>query len=112
MDPFGTGLQAGACALNWYGNNNGGTTNTPIPATSTATTAAPVIAAGTTWTGIASTSGATVGFTGYMIAQCNFQYAHGYAAVTDVGTRGILTAYLALVMSGGRVGTAQETLTH
>jgi hypothetical protein len=112
MDPFGTGLQAGACALNWYGNNNGGTANTPIPATSTATTAAPVIPAGTTWTGIASTSGATVGFTGYMIAQCNFQYAHGYAAVTDVGTRGILTAYLALVMSGGRVGTAQETLTH
>jgi len=111
MDPFGTGLQAGACALNWYGNNAGGTTNTPIPATSTATTAAPVINAGTTWTGIASTAGATVGFTGYMIAQCNFQYAHGYAAVTDVGTRGILTAYLALVMSGGRFGTAQETLT-
>ena len=109
MDPFGTGLQAGACALNWYGNNNGGTTNTPIPASTTATSGAPVIPAGTTWTGDASATGmAGQGFTGYMIAVCNFQYAHGYAAVTDVGTRGILTSYLALMMSGGRVGTAQK----
>jgi hypothetical protein len=113
MDPFGTGLQAGACLLNWYGNNNGGTVNTPIPQSTTATTAAPVINAGTTWVGLASSSNmAGTGFTGYMIAQCNFQYAHGYAAVTDVGSRGLLTSYLALVMSGGRVGTAQETLTH
>jgi len=113
MDPFGTGLQAGACALNWYGNNNGGTTNTPIPASTTATSGAPVIPAGTTWTGDASATGmAGQGFTGYMIAQCNFQYAHGYAAVTDIGSRGLLTSYLALILSGGRVGTAQETLTH
>lgn len=113
MDPFGTGLQAGACVLNWYGNNNGGTTNTPIPASTTATSGAPVINAGTTW--VTTASGSTMagqGFTGYMIAQCNFQYAHGYAAVSDIGSRGILTAYLALVMNGGRVGTAQETLTH
>ena len=113
MDPFGTGLQNGACTLNWYGNNNGGTTNTPIPSSTTATSGAPTILAGTTWvTDAAATSMAGAGFTGYMIAQCNFQYAHGYAAVTDVGTRGILSSYLALVMSGGRVGTAQETLSH
>lgn len=113
MDPFGTGLQNGACTLNWYGNNNGGTTNTPIPSSTTATSGAPTILAGTTWvTDAAATGMAGTGFTGYMIAQCNFQYAHGYAAVTDIGSRGILSAYLALVMSGGRVGTAQETLSH
>ncbi len=113
MDPFGTGLQNGACTLNWYGNNNGGTTNTPIPSSTTATSGAPTILAGTTWvTDAAATGMAGQGFTGYMIAQCNFQYAHGYAAVTDIGSRGILTAYLALVMSGGRVGTAQEALVH
>jgi len=117
MDPFTTGLQAGACTLNWYGNNNGGSTNTPIPSSTTAVSGAPVIAAGTTWTGAASSSNmAGQGFTGYMIAVCNFQYAHGYAAITDVGTRGILTAYLALVLnntSTARTGTpAKETLTH
>lgn len=114
LDPFGTGLQAGFCLLNWYGNNNGGTTNTPIPPSTTATTAAPIINAGTTWvTTASSTNMAGQGFTGYMIAQCNFQYAHGYAAVTDIGSRGLLTSYLALVLnSSGRGGTAQETLTH
>ena len=116
MDPFGTGAQAGACTLNWYGNNNGGTTNTPITASTTATTGAPVINAGTTWTGDASaTNMAGQGFTGYMIAQCNFQYAHGYAAVTDIGSRGLLTSYLALILNGARGGLdvgAKETLTH
>ncbi len=58
----------GPCTLNWYGNNNGGTTNTPITASTTATTGAPVINAGTTWTGDASaTNMAGQGFTGYMI---------------------------------------------
>jgi len=45
-----------------------------------------------------------------MIATCNFQLAHGSAFVTDVGSRGILAAYLALVL--GRSGVGQETLTH
>jgi hypothetical protein len=114
MDPFGTGAQNGACTLYWYGSNTGGSTNTPIPSSSTATTAAPVINAGTTWTAVASGSTmAGQGFSGYMIATCNFQYGHGYAAVTDVGTRGILSSYLALVISGTRnQATAAETLTH
>jgi hypothetical protein len=113
MDPFGTTNQAGACTLYWYGNNNGGSTNTVIPNSTTATAAAPLVMAGTTWTGAASAANmAGQNFTGYMIATCNFQLAHGYAAVTDVGTRGILTAYLALVMNGGRVSAAAETLSH
>jgi hypothetical protein len=106
MDPFGTGGQSGTCNLYWYGNNNGGATNTPVPLTTT-----PTIAAGTVWTG---TSGdakmAGPGFTGYMIATCNFQLAHGSAFVTDIGSRGILSGYLALVINGR--GQAGETFSH
>ena len=111
-DPFGTTAQSGTCTLNWYGNASG----TPNPAAFTT----PSVASGTTWTGISSTY-AGANFTGYMIAVCNFQYAHGYAAITDVGVRNILASYLPLVMndsnSGGlggliRVTGAGETLVH
>jgi hypothetical protein len=107
MDPFGTGAQAGTCNLYWYGNNAGGATNTPIPLTTT-----PTIAAGTVWTGTSGSSNmAGPGFTGYMIATCNFQLAHGSAFVTDIGSRGILSGYLALVINGTR-GQAGETFSH
>ena len=36
------------------------------------------------------------GFQGYVIAVCNFQYAHGYASVTDQGLRNLFSGYLAL----------------
>ena len=52
-------------------------------------------------------------FTGYMFAVCNFQYAHGYAAITDVGARGIFSSYLALVVttgSGTRTSSAESLL--
>jgi hypothetical protein len=39
------------------------------------------------------------GFQGYVIAVCNFQYAHGYAAVTDLGLRNLFSSYLALDLS-------------
>ena len=107
MDPYGTGAQAGTCTLYWYGNNNGGTTNTPIPSTTTG-----VVNAGTVWTGQASAStNAGPNFTGYAIATCNFQKAHGSAFVTDVGSRGILAAYLALVINGSR-SQAGESFSH
>jgi hypothetical protein len=57
-------------------------------------------------------------FQGYVIAVCNFQYAHGYAAVTDLGIRNLWSSYLALELNGApigshRLGTAGiETLAH
>jgi hypothetical protein len=94
-DIFSTTQQTGACTLNWFGNPSG----TPNPAQGNTGT----VAAGTTWTGVSSNTsyGAGANFTGYMIAQCNFQYAHGYAAITDIGVRNILASYLALVMNNG-----------
>jgi len=45
-----------------------------------------------------------------VIAVCNFQYAHGYAAVTDLGLRNLWSSYLALELSSGGVGTNRANL--
>jgi len=44
-------------------------------------------------------------FQGYVIAVCNFQYAHGYAAVTDLGIRNLWASYLALQLNNAPLGT-------
>jgi hypothetical protein len=101
LDPFGTATQAGTCTLNWYGATNpssnppattlggGGVgTSTPIPA-------------GTVQTALASTT--VPGFQGYMIAVCNFQFAHGFAFISDLGARNLAMGYLALIMNAAGV---------
>ena len=35
-----------------------------------------------------------------MIAQCSFQYAHGFAFISDVGANRVSEAYLALILDG------------
>jgi hypothetical protein len=91
-DPFGTGAQAGSCDLNWYqGTNN--------PAKGTTGT----IPTGTVYTTLAST--AVPGFNGYMIAVCNFQFAHGFAFVSDVGARNLAMGYLALIIPDPGTGS-------
>jgi hypothetical protein len=86
-DPFGTVGQVGSCKLNWYGN-------TAVPVTTFPSTG--TIAAGNLSANTVSTL--APGFEGYMIAQCGFQYAHGFAFVTDVGARQLAMGYLALVI--------------
>jgi len=87
-DPFGTSAQSGTCTLNWYG------------AAFTGATPTPVVNSGTTFTTLASLvlNNVTGGFSGYMIAQCRFQYAHGMAFITDLGARNLAMGYLALVI--------------
>jgi len=86
-DPFATPAQAGTCTLYWYG--------TAAPAN----TVTASVASGTVWAGL--TSLLAPGFNGYMIATCNFQYAHGFAFVSDLGARNLAMGYLALVMNQG-----------
>ena len=91
-DPFGTGAQAGSCKLNWYQ----GTNNPAVGDTGN-------IASGTVWATLASVSVPGFGSggpngSGYMIAVCNFQYAHGFAVVQDLGGRNFGMSYLALVI--------------
>jgi hypothetical protein len=88
LDPFGTSGQSGTCTLNWYG------------AAFTGATPTPVVNAGTTYTTLTSAtlSNVTGGFSGYMIAVCRFQYAHGFAFVSDLGARNLAMGYLALII--------------
>jgi hypothetical protein len=90
-DPFGSNgatAQAGTCTISFYGAG--------APSPSSITT--PNVPSGTVYTAVLSGIGA--GFQGYLIAQCNFQYAHGFAFVTDgVGANGGLSqGYLAGVI--------------
>jgi hypothetical protein len=92
-DPLKTGAQSGACQLSYYGNTNGSTG--PLVQTS------PVIAAGSQLAYILSTGGSVnangggstacasgacsaPGFQGYLFAICDFQYAHGFAYVSNI----------------------------
>lgn len=98
VDPFGTVPQSGPCRLNYYGETTGGGA---APAAQTSA----VVPAGKQLTAVLSTGGnygiaATPGFQGYMIAQCQFQYAHGFAFISDVGANRVSEAYLALVLDG------------
>ncbi len=114
VDPFGTAPQSGPCKLNYYGETAGGGA-APAPQTSAS------IPAGKQLTAVLSTGGnygigATPGFQGYMIAQCEFQYAHGFAFISDVGANRVSEAYLALVLDsalpGGRTLFQSEVLGH
>jgi hypothetical protein len=84
MDQYGTSIQHGTCDLFWYGAN--------APAKNTT----PDIAAGSTWASTAMVMAPN--FQGYVIADCQFQYAHGFAFVTRVGAVDIAMGYLALVI--------------
>jgi hypothetical protein len=81
--------QAGTCTLNFFGDNAPSAFTTPNP-----------VAGGTVYVNVASAI--APGFRGYMIARCNFQYAHGFAFVqSTVGYTPSTAAmgYLALVLT-------------
>lgn len=131
-DPFGTGAQQGPCTLYFFGNSVQNNTTNPAPGPATSAS----VAAGGTLTFVLSTGGSVTpapssgtntitgapGFQGYMIARCNFQYAHGFAFITDgpIGQARVAEGYLALVLDGdlfnlnkgGRTGQVSETLSH
>jgi hypothetical protein len=116
--PLGTAPQNGSCSLYWYGQNltaAGAAVATATPVTygcdSPAANASAcvgigttnIIASGTTWSNIASNLQAVPAgdyWVGYVIGICNFQMAHGYAAITDISVRNIISSYLALVLEG------------
>ena len=114
VDPFGTSPQAGTCKINYYGETTGGGA---APAAQTSQ----VVAAGKLLLFTLSSGGnlgmaATPGFQGYSIAQCGFQYAHGFAYISDVGSTKVSEAYIALILDNGlgfsRTGFTSEILGH
>jgi len=90
-DPFGTAAQSGSCTLFSYGAN----APASIPTGN--------VASGTTYVTLAST--AMPNFQGYIIAQCAFQFAHGFAFVSDFGARNLAMGYLALVIPEPGLGS-------
>jgi hypothetical protein len=96
VDPFNTPAQSGPCTLFFYSATAGNSSQTSAS-----------IAAGAQL--IMTMSGGNSqlnlnpvpNFTGYMIARCNFQYAHGYAFISDLGSTRLAQGYIALVIGGG-----------
>jgi len=94
VDPFSTPTQTGNCLLKFFGGSTALPTG-PIPDIDTG-----IIKPGTVYTTVLS-SPAPLGspnFQGYMFAVCNFQFAHGFAFISDVGARNIAMGYLAVVL--------------
>jgi hypothetical protein len=96
-----TGAQAGSCTFTFYGGTTAAATTPPGPKT-----IGPV-QAGTVWADTLSDPQFAPTFQGYAFAVCNFQFAHGFAFISDVGARNLAMGYLAIVIpdpgSGVRV---------
>jgi hypothetical protein len=95
MDPFNTSAQTGTVVLNYYGTTSGGGAAPP------ATPPLGPVPAGSELIFTLSNGGnystpATPGFEGYIIAQANFQYCHGFAFISDVGAQKLAEGYLAI----------------
>jgi hypothetical protein len=82
--------QSGSCTLTWFGGTTAAPNVPPAPSNTGN------IGAGTVYVNTLMTLAPT--FQGYMFAVCNFQYAHGFAFISDVGARNLAMGYLALVI--------------
>jgi hypothetical protein len=123
-DPFGTTTQQGLCTLSFFQSGVSGATNpTSVTSPNLAEGANQPYLAGETYAftltqalGVNTANPAT--FQGYMIASCNFNFAHGFAYILGglqpgmfVNPTNTAMGYLAIVLSGrGNVGTP-ETVT-
>ena len=112
--PVGAAPQTGSCSVNFYGGayDTTGFTNNATNLGSSGVYSSTLanfdgtglVGPGQTWTFGVSAIDAMLGqagylgTTGYAIAICDFQYAHGYSFVSDYGLRNFAAAYLALVI--------------
>lgn len=113
---FAGSQQSGACTINYYGQTTGGG-QAPSAQTSASVPAGGqlvfTLSAGGGILGSSSSINPAAGFQGYIIAQCNFQYAHGFAFISDLSASKLAEGYLALVMDsaiGTRTASASESL--
>jgi hypothetical protein len=121
-DPFSTAKQAGSCTLYAYGVTVAAAGNTAVQTVISGCDTIPNALEGTNCFGVVPAgqvksvmaSAVLPNFQGYVIALCNFQYAHGYAAVTDLGLRNLWSSYLALELNnavgGSKRGSGIEVL--
>jgi hypothetical protein len=108
LDPFANGAipQIGTCNLNFYGSGAPSPpANAPAPLPQGAPGAYPPGSSA-----VFRLSDVAVGFQGYMIANCNFQFAHGNAFLTSNLGQPSATAmgYLAVVLNRGGASPAES----
>jgi len=103
-DPFGTVAQRGPCTINYYS-----ATNAPAAQTSITINEGEQLIFNVSLGNATQNIVPTPGFQGYIIAQCNFQYAHGYAFLSTPTQGGLAQGYLALVMDKNMYSTSATT---
>jgi hypothetical protein len=96
-DPWGTAAQSGTCTLYFYGtpSNSNQTTTVSIGGGQQLLM---TLSGGNSAQGLS----AVPNFTGYLFAVCNFQYAHGYAFISDLGATKLAQGYIALIVGDYR----------
>jgi hypothetical protein len=120
--------QAGAITLyGWHNSTKdatGSSTTNFTPSTFTGAAVSAVVSAnlsvGDTWTGVIDGATAFAGFQGYVIAKCDFQFAHGFSFIVGKYNSGsvfdVAHGYIALVIPDPgivqRITTSGETLGH
>jgi hypothetical protein len=107
-DGGGAQPQTGPCTLYTYGGNNGPANPvSQLPVESNIDVPAGGMYLMTLQTGgvvkgpagsDVGPIGAAAGFEGYIIASCEFQYAHGYAFISDTQVARVAQGYLALII--------------
>jgi hypothetical protein len=100
--PFSTATQHGTCTVYYFGAMGGGGA-LPAPQTTADIAAGQHVAFSLNGGGVAGATSSAQGFQGYVIARCNFQYAHGYAFISNLGVAAgnpanFAQGYLALVI--------------
>jgi hypothetical protein len=90
-DPVGTPRSSGSCTLTFYG------VNAPAPLNTSP------VGSGEVFT--VTLMNIAPNFQGYMVAECRFSPARGFAFISDIGAKHIATGYLAEVLhASGRRG--------
>jgi len=120
-DPFKTATQSGICTLNFFASGVSGATNpTAVTAPNLAEGANQPYLAGETYAftltqalGVNAANPAT--FQGYVIAQCQFSFGHGFGYILGglqpgmfINPNNTAMGYLALVLARGNTGSPES----
>lgn len=95
--PFKTTPQHGVCTVYYFGSMASGG-QLPAPQTTVDIAAGQMVTFAVSQGGVPGATSSAAGFQGYLIVRCNFQFAHGFAFVSDVGANRVSHGYLALVI--------------
>lgn len=95
-EPFGSEPNFGSCRVHYFGHVTGGGAAPPTQTSSPIPPGSQLVF--TLSTGGSFGIAATPGFQGYLVIECFFPDAYGFAMIGDIGFRSIATAYLAQVL--------------